>query len=78
MSRFILQKSEEKPQHLVCTDTDHNIVCVFKEHEFNDTQKFTLLDGDTFKTQEEALSYATFMREMGDWLARYHQDIVFY
>ena len=76
MERFILQPSH-KADHFVCTDTHNNIVCVFKNHEFNETQHFTLLNGETFKTMEETLSYATYMREMGDWLAEKHPDKVF-
>jgi hypothetical protein len=77
MERFILQESREKENHWVCTDRMHNIVCVFCNHKFNDTQKFTLLDGDRFKTEEEALSVATYLREMSDWLRENHYDKVF-
>lgn len=76
MARFILQQSTE-PTWWVYTDTAHNIVCRFKEHEFNNTQDFTLLDGDTFSTREEALSFATYTREMADWLLDNHKDKIF-
>lgn len=75
--RFILQHSTHQENWWVCTDTTHNIVCRFEEHRFNDTQEFTLLDGDSFATQEEALSFATYLREMGDWLKENHYNIVF-
>lgn len=76
MERFNIQKSQ-KANHWVCTDRLHNIVCVFENHRFNDTQKFTLLDGDTFETSEEALAVATYLREMSDWLRENHYDKVF-
>ncbi len=56
----------------MATDTEHGIVIKFKEHMFNETQKSTLLDGNTFKTAEEALAIATYMREIGDWLRENH------
>lgn len=77
MGRYLLQKSQRQEGWLVCTDTAHNIVCRFQEHRFNDTQEFTLLDGDKFKTSGEALAYATYMREMGDWLAKNHYNEIF-
>ena len=76
MGRFLLQHSVQ-PLHWVCTDTENNIVCRFEEHKFNETQKFTLLNGDSFRTKEEALAVATYIRDMGDWLHDYHYDIVF-
>lgn len=76
MERFILQPSKNK-EWWVATDTKHNIVVKFKDHEYNDTQEVTLLDGDTFKTEEEALRYATYMREIADWLRDNHYDKVF-
>ena len=76
MERFILQNSAEDGWW-VCTDQEHNIVCRFKEHKFNDTQKFTLLDGDSFQTKEEALAHATYLREMADWLRENHYEKIF-
>ena len=75
--RFILQPSQMKPNHFVCTDTQNAIVCVFENHKFNETQHFTLLNGDTFKTADEAMSFATYMREMGDWLVMEHPEKIF-
>ena len=71
--RFILQPSKE-PGFWVATDTEHGIVVKFEEHRFNETQQTTLLNGDTFKTAEEALSYATYMREIADWIRAHHYD----
>ncbi len=71
--RFILQPSKEKG-YWVATDTEHNIVVTFKEHEFNETQKVTLLDRTAYGSTEDALKVATYLREMADWLARYHYN----
>lgn len=73
MTRFILQHSS-KPNHWACTDTENKIVCVFEEHKFNDTQKFTVLeDFDSSKF----MKLATIARDMGDWLNSNHYDIAF-
>ena len=77
MGRFIIQKSEQKEGWWVCTDKAHNIVCLFQDHRYNETQNFTLIDGDTFQTKEEALAVATYLREMGDWLFKHHYDKIF-
>lgn len=77
MTRFILQRSDRQQGWLVCTDLEHNIVCRFQEHNYNDTQQFTLLDGDKFDSEHEALRYATYLREMADWLRDNHYDKVF-
>lgn len=71
MDRFILQPSQDQG-FWVATDTEHGIVVKFKEHQFNETQQTTLLNGDTFKTAEEALAVATYMREIADWLRDNH------
>lgn len=71
--RFILQPSQDKG-FWVATDTEHSIVIKFREHEFNETQQVTLLNGDTFKSADEALKYATYMRELTDWIAKEHYN----
>ena len=72
--RFILQPSR-KPGFWVATDTDHGIVITFKEHDFNGSQKVTLLNGDTFGSVEEAAAVSTHLRELADWLSVEHYDI---
>lgn len=71
--RFLLQPSE-KPSHWVCTDTENNIVCVWKEHEFNDTQEVTMLDDIPSDRYAEV---AHWMTEMGEWLRENHYDLIF-
>lgn len=73
--RFILQSSKELG-FWVATDTDNNIVIKFREHQFNETQQVTLLDGNTFNSVEEATRIATYLREMADWLRHEHYNIV--
>ncbi|WP_289191599.1 hypothetical protein [Bacteroides acidifaciens] len=73
--RFILQPSQE-PGFWVATDTEHNIVIKFREHQFNDTQKITLLDGNTFDRTDDATRIATYLREIADWLRREHYNTI--
>lgn len=69
MSRYILQPSES-PGYFVCTDTENGIVCVFEAGNFNDNQKFSVLD----ERQTVASALASAAREMGDWLVENHPD----
>lgn len=71
--RFILQKSE-KPNFWVCTDTENLIVCIFKEHEFNNVQDFKMLDDFNPK---QLKNVPKFCREMGDWLRENHYNKIF-
>lgn len=73
MERFILQKSEQKADHYVCTDQINDIVCVFKIHDFNGTQQFTMLD----EGKVPPAKLASILREMGDWLSENHYEIIF-
>ena len=75
MERFILQPSQE-PGFWVATDTEHNIVVKFREHKFNETQEVTLLNNETFSSQQEAMKYATYLRELADWLRDNHYEKV--
>ena len=71
--RFILQPSQEQG-FWVATDKDNGIVVKFREHQFNETQQVTLLNGDTFKSAEEAMKVATYLRELADWLHDNHYN----
>lgn len=73
--RFVLQPSQE-PGFWVATDKDNGIVVKFREHQFNETQQITLLNGDTFKSAEEAMNVATYLRELSDWLRDNHYNKV--
>lgn len=76
LERFVIQASTLQQGWWVCTDKLHNILCSFEEHKFNETHQFSL-GSDTFKTEAEALAYATYLREMGDWLRENHYDKIF-
>lgn len=69
MERFIIQHSHTHPDGWVCTDRENGIVCQFREHQFNETQHFTLLDD---LPQPDALKLARMVREMSDWLRSNH------
>lgn len=74
MDRFVLQKSKEDPLWWVLTDTQAQIVCRFKEGEFNETQQFTPLhDIDSY----DVAQLPTIANEMADWLRENHYEIIF-
>lgn len=73
MQRYILQASE-KAGYYVCTDTENLIVCTFLEHNFNNNQKFDLLEN--FEASNY-MNLAKYCREMGDWLRANHYEKVF-
>lgn len=77
MDRYKLEPSQLKSGWWVCTDTENLLVCTFEEGRFNDTQKFTDLEGDdTFKSMDDVMAHLRVMREMSDWLAINHYDKV--
>jgi len=67
--RFILQKSQNRSNGWVCTDTESGIVCEFEEKNFNDSQKFTVLDDIK---NPDANQLARAVSEMADWLRVNH------
>lgn len=58
----------------VLTDTEHDIVCRFKEGEFNDTQQFTPLN-DIYEYDVTELPHI--VNEMTEWLKENHYEIIF-
>ena len=69
MKRFELKKSDSLAGGWVLTDTVNLVVIKFKEHEFNETQKITLLDEEKFKNMPDvAQKIATITREMGEYM----------
>lgn len=73
MARYILQKSTNRKNWLVCTDTVNGIVCMFERNAFNETQEFTFLEDH----EADALELARLMREMADWLFDNHYTEIF-
>ena len=71
MERFRLEKSQLKDSWWVLTDTVNLMVITFEEGKFNETQKFTNLEGEDekFKSMDEVMNHLKIMREMSDWLA---------
>lgn len=69
MNRFRLEQSTEQPGWWVLTDTDNLVVIRFKEHEFNDTQKVTVLDESALLKDSDCTNrLAHIMSEMGDYM----------
>ena len=72
--RFILQKSNQSKGRWVLTDTKNLIVIRFREHEFNTSQKVTLLED--FDINKIA-GITQYLREMGDWMVENHKELLF-
>ena len=73
MNKYIIQKSSTHPNKWVLTDKCNGIVVTFEDGLFNETQKVTLLD-DTHLT---ANVLAKVMRELSEWVVRYHSSKCF-
>ena len=68
MDKYIIQQSSTHPNKWVLTDKGNGIVVTFEDGAFNGTQKITVLD-DTHLTANEL---AKVMRELGEWVVKYH------
>jgi hypothetical protein len=76
--RYRLKPSRFNPGWWVCTDTVNLLVCTFEEGKFNETQKFTDLEGnDVYQSMDGVMAHIRTMREMSDWLAVNHPNIIF-
>ena len=76
MERFRLERSQQIENWWVLKDTENLVVIRFQEGKFNETQKFTDLEGnDTFTSMDEVMMKIRIMREMSDWLAINHYKI---
>lgn len=68
-TRFRLEQSTEQPGWWVLTDTENLVVIRFQEHQFNDTQKVTVLDESALLQHSDcANKLAHIMSEMGDYM----------
>ncbi len=72
--KYILQKSSTRPDGWVLTDTIHRIVVRFTDGDYNGTQQVTMLDDAPYPSAEEL---ARIMREVGDYVVRYHSSKCF-
>lgn len=70
--KYRLNESET-PGWWVLTDIENMVVIRFREHEFNETQKVSLLD----ESRVNPMALPRIMREMGDWIAQNHMEKVF-
>lgn len=76
MEKYILKESSIRPNGWVLTDTTHRVVITFADGRYNETYHVTMLDDrpiDTYNPQE----MATIVREMGEYLVRYHSSQCF-
>lgn len=75
-NRFKLEKSTRSKDGWVLTDTENLVVIRFKEHQYNNTQKISILEESDLTNNPSAASImATIMREMGDYMASNHYCI---
>lgn len=75
-SRFSLCPDPESPGLMLCTDERHGIVCRFERGRFNDTQDFFFTEEEKLVDAVGVLGIASCLREMGDWLSRFHPDVL--
>lgn len=74
MPKYLLQKSDKRPLGWTLTDTENQIVCRFIEGQFNETRQITLLED---VAPRMVMEMPRIMREMADWLAKNHYELVF-
>lgn len=68
----ILQESKEKPDHYVVTHLATKIVVIFAKGGYNETARVVPLKDEPGRPLEEA----TALREIGEFLALYHKDLL--
>ena len=75
MERYLLQKSAERENWLVATDTIAGIVVKFEKGKFNETQKATMLEDLNFH-RSTPTRLATAMKDLTEWLINNHSDVL--
>lgn len=74
--RFKLEQSQDLPGWWVLTDIDNLIVIKFKEHEFNETQRITILEESVFLNRTDcANELAHIASEMGYYMFTHYYSI---
>jgi len=68
----VLQESREKPDHYVVTHLATKIVVIFAKGGYNETARVVPLKDEPGRPLEEA----TALREIGEFLALYHKDLL--
>ena len=75
MERYLLQKSAERENWFVATDTIAGIVVKFEKGKFNETQKATMLEDLNFH-RGTPTRLATAMKDLTEWLINNHSDVL--
>lgn len=75
MIRFVLEKSQDLPGWWVLTDTENMVAIRFKENDFNNSQKVTIL-GEKQEVLDKlgVNGLARVLREMADYLSINHYN----
>jgi len=76
MNRFIVEKSRMQANSWVLTDRYNDVVVVFEDGRFNETQHVSPLN-DTISENLSAGDIAQIMKEIGEWACRYHSSKCF-
>lgn len=71
MERYLITPSD-KPGWLVVHDKESGVILRFEKHRFNETQEVQLTQPIT-----NPVEAARVMREIGDYMCNYHQDLIF-
>jgi hypothetical protein len=71
--KYSLRKSVSDKNYWVFADTENQVVIRFEEFNYNVNQKVTILNENLNSTAE----VARILREMGEWIVRYHASICF-
>lgn len=77
MKRFKLEKSQNLPNWWVLTDTENLIVIRFEHGKYNESQQATVLDESRFNNASCIGELSTIIREIGEYMVRYHGGIAF-
>lgn len=71
-ARFVFGESKEKPNWFVVTDTAEMFVVSFEKGKFNETVIITPLNDNV----SSVLQSATSLREIGEYLVKYHPEVL--
>lgn len=73
MGKYILQKSNARPDGWVLTDTENGLVLTFQEGLFNESQNVVALDDIA---NPDALTLARIVREMVEYMLANHKELL--
>lgn len=73
MGKYILQKSNARPDGWVLTDTENGLVLTFQEGLFNESQNVVLLNDIA---NPDALTLARIVREMSEYMLANHKELL--